>query len=144
MRVAHGIIARAIVYYIGLLAKLQPHAGQHSASATELQQLCHLWAVLELLRSHVLPAGASSGLHHDFHDNLYILLRGRKRFRLWSPDQAPQLYTHGRLRRIHCNGRIAYHGQVGPQRRTRAQAGDPVALAVCVMHWSRYWQPWSP
>lgn len=26
--------------------------------------------------------GSSSGLHHDFHDNLYSLLRGRKRFRL--------------------------------------------------------------
>lgn len=25
--------------------------------------------------------GSSSGLHHDFHDNLYLLLRGRKRFR---------------------------------------------------------------
>ncbi|CAM9799805.1 unnamed protein product, partial [Choristocarpus tenellus] len=25
--------------------------------------------------------GSSSGLHHDFHDNLYILLRGRKMFR---------------------------------------------------------------
>jgi hypothetical protein len=24
----------------------------------------------------------SSGLHHDYHDNLYVLLRGRKRFRL--------------------------------------------------------------
>ncbi|CAM9576855.1 unnamed protein product, partial [Sphacelaria rigidula] len=25
--------------------------------------------------------GSSSGLHHDFHDNLYILLRGKKTFR---------------------------------------------------------------
>ena len=24
--------------------------------------------------------GSSSGLHHDFHDNLYVLIRGRKRF----------------------------------------------------------------
>ena len=30
-------------------------------------------------------AGSSSGLHHDFHDNLYILLRGTKEFRLFSP-----------------------------------------------------------
>ena len=32
------------------------------------------------------PNGSSSGLHHDFHDNLYILLRGKKRFQkcsLW-------------------------------------------------------------
>lgn len=33
-------------------------------------------------------AGTSSGLHHDYHDNLYILLRGRKRFRLYSPADA--------------------------------------------------------
>lgn len=26
-------------------------------------------------------AGSSSGLHHDFHDNLYLLLRGKKTFR---------------------------------------------------------------
>lgn len=26
-------------------------------------------------------AGSSSGLHHDFHDNLYVLLRGKKTFR---------------------------------------------------------------
>ena len=32
--------------------------------------------------------GSSSGLHHDFHDNLYILLRGQKRFRLFSPADA--------------------------------------------------------
>lgn len=25
--------------------------------------------------------GSSSGLHHDFHDNLYVLLRGKKTFR---------------------------------------------------------------
>ena len=57
-------------------------------------------------------AGSSSGLHPDFHDNLYILLRGRKRFRLWSPDQAPQLYTHGHLERVHPKGCIVYLGQV--------------------------------
>lgn len=57
-------------------------------------------------------AGASSGLHHDFHDNLYILLRGRKRFRLYPPTDAPNMYTHGILKRIHSNGRIVYEGQV--------------------------------
>ena len=29
--------------------------------------------------------GSSSGLHHDFHDNIYVLLRGCKEFRLFSP-----------------------------------------------------------
>ncbi|CAK0870021.1 unnamed protein product [Prorocentrum cordatum] len=29
--------------------------------------------------------GSTSGLHHDFHDNLYVVLRGEKEFRLFSP-----------------------------------------------------------
>ena len=55
-------------------------------------------------------AGASSGLHHDYHDNLYCLLRGAKRFRLFSPDSAPHMHTHGTLARVHPNGRINYVG----------------------------------
>ena len=54
---------------------------------------------------------SSSGLHHDFHDNLYVLLHGRKRFRLFSPADAHRMYTRGRLRRVHPNGRINYLGQ---------------------------------
>ena len=56
-------------------------------------------------------SGASSGLHHDFHDNLYILLRGRKRFRLYPPEQAKRMYTHGRIAKVHANGRIVYTDQ---------------------------------
>jgi hypothetical protein len=44
----------------------------------------------------------------DFHDNLYVLLRGRKRFRLFSPDDAGRMYTHGAIARVHANGRICY------------------------------------
>jgi Cupin-like domain len=58
-----------------------------------------------------LHAGASSGLHHDFHDNLYILLRGRKRFRLYPPDQAKRMYTNGRIAKVHGNGRFVYADQ---------------------------------
>lgn len=52
-------------------------------------------------------AGASSGLHHDFHDNLYVLLRGTKRFRLFPPAMAHRMYPHGTVDRIHPNGRCA-------------------------------------
>jgi hypothetical protein len=38
--------------------------------------------------------GASSGLHHDYHDNLYVLLKGRKRFQLFAPGEAPRMYVH--------------------------------------------------
>lgn len=41
----------------------------------------------------------------------YVLLRGTKRFRLFSPADAPRMYTVGRLRRIHPNGRINYEGE---------------------------------
>ncbi|CAD7702113.1 unnamed protein product [Ostreobium quekettii] len=55
--------------------------------------------------------GASSGLHHDFHDNLYILLRGVKKFRLYPPSLASQMYTNGAIHKIYPNGRIVYEGQ---------------------------------
>ncbi|MEW5320072.1 MAG: hypothetical protein WDW38_011175 [Sanguina aurantia] len=42
-------------------------------------------------------SGASSGLHHDFHDNLYILLRGRKQFTLYDPSHAADMYLNGAL-----------------------------------------------
>ena len=58
-------------------------------------------------------AGSSSGLHHDYHDNLYCLLRGRKRFRLYPPAMARRLSTRGAIHKIHPNGRIVYEGQVG-------------------------------
>ena len=57
------------------------------------------------------PAGSSSGLHHDFHDNLYILLRGSKRFRLFPPSCARDMYVAGRVKHTYPNGRIVYEGQ---------------------------------
>lgn len=57
-----------------------------------------------------VATGVSSGLHHDYHDNFYLLLRGRKRFRLFSPDCAPHLATWGSPERIHPNGRVSYVG----------------------------------
>ena len=55
-------------------------------------------------------AGTSSGLHHDFHDNFYILLHGTKSFRLFSPDCALHMDTYGEIDRIHPNGLISYVG----------------------------------
>lgn len=59
-------------------------------------------------------AGSSSGLHHDFHDNLYVLVRGQKTFRLWSPDSARAMATKGTVREVHPNGLITYVD--GPER----------------------------
>jgi len=54
--------------------------------------------------------GSSSGLHHDFHDNFYLLLKGSKSFRLFPPDYALHMDTYGDIERIHPNGLISYVG----------------------------------
>ncbi len=64
----------------------------------------------------------------------YVLLRGRKRFRLWDPSVAGQMPTVGQLRRVHANGRAEYVGQVsGGWRAPRACAwhGVPAAGRLC-------------
>lgn len=71
--------------------------------------------------------GSSTGLHHDYHDNLYILLRGRKRFRLYSPADTDAMYTRGQLTRVHANGRINYEGE-----ETTAYGADPFAEAAAL------------
>jgi len=53
---------------------------------------------------------SSSGLHHDFHDNLYVLLRGKKHFTLYPPSCARALRTSGRVQRVCPNGLISYEG----------------------------------
>jgi len=53
-------------------------------------------------------SSSSSGLHHDFHDNLYLLIRGRKRFRLFPPSAAELLHVFGHMKKIHKNGLIVY------------------------------------
>eukprot|EP00984_Skeletonema_dohrnii_P034805 scaffold33699_cov167-Skeletonema_dohrnii-CCMP3373.AAC.3 len=55
--------------------------------------------------------GLSSGLHHDYHDNLYIVVKGTKRFRLYSPHDTEWMYTRGKLVKVHPNGRINYQGE---------------------------------
>lgn len=53
--------------------------------------------------------------HHDFHDNVYCLLTGHKRFVLFPPVQAQCLYPHGKIDTIHPNGLISYaHNVVRP------------------------------
>lgn len=56
----------------------------------------------------IAKEGTSSGLHHDFHDNLYVLIRGKKRFRLFPPSGASQMKTVGIVSKIHRNGLIVY------------------------------------
>ncbi|KAL4109557.1 hypothetical protein PRIC1_001256 [Phytophthora ramorum] len=66
--------------------------------------------------------GSSTGLHHDHHDNLYILMRGKKRFRLYSPGDADKMYVRGRMAHVHPNGLINYVGK-----ETTPYGADPAA-----------------
>ncbi|KAI9340144.1 cupin-like domain-containing protein [Zopfochytrium polystomum] len=59
--------------------------------------------------------GVSSGLHHDFADNLYVVLQGRKSFRIFPPSDAEKLYLNGAALRVFPNGLVQY-----PGRRVRA------------------------
>jgi hypothetical protein len=63
---------------------------------------CNLWMGSSL-------SGSSSGLHHDYQDNFYLLLQGKKQFRLYSPDTAQGMHTCGTIEKIHFNGVISYH-----------------------------------
>lgn len=54
---------------------------------------------------------SSSGLHHDFHDNIYLLLSGSKTFNLFSPADAFKIPMHGEVETVYSNGRICYKDQ---------------------------------
>lgn len=56
-----------------------------------------------------------SQMHHDYHDNLYCVVSGAKRFVVFPPSDAPNLYTRARPVRIDPNGVIHY----APQDRDR-------------------------
>jgi hypothetical protein len=56
--------------------------------------------------------GSSSGLHHDFHDNIYVLLAGQKTFRLYPPSSLSEIPTNGKNGKVaHPNGLIHYEGK---------------------------------
>jgi Cupin-like domain len=57
-------------------------------------------------------SASSSGLHHDYHDNLYCLLQGTKQFRIAPPISVYHLKTRGTLHTLHRNGRIVYQEQI--------------------------------
>jgi hypothetical protein len=50
----------------------------------------------------------SSGLHIDFHDNLYVLKRGKKQFTIFSPKDTQNLSLRGKVTKVHSNGLIVF------------------------------------
>jgi hypothetical protein len=55
----------------------------------------------------------TSGLHHDFHDNFYFLIKGKKKFNLFSFKESDKMQTRGKIARVHENGRIEYLNESG-------------------------------
>ena len=88
--------------------------------APPLTHLLPDFPLLPPLFSHLIPhqynlwfghspsTPTSSRLHHDYHDNLYLLLRGTKTFTLISPTHAQQLCTVGRVVEVKRNGLVCY------------------------------------
>lgn len=66
---------------------------------------------------------STSGLHHDTHDNVYVLLRGQKTFTLFSPADALSMHTTCAITRVHPNGMINYSVP------TRADGAHPGSAA---------------
>jgi hypothetical protein len=106
------------------------HEGQPSITSPPVDGLIGDFPWLPKLTGNLIPQNiniwfgsainpSTTGLHHDFHDNIYILLRGEKRFLLISPHEASNCYTFGEISKIHPNGRINYKGQ-----QTRADGSD--------------------
>lgn len=52
-------------------------------------------------------------LHHDFNDNLYVVVEGHKHFTLFPPIQAVNLYPRGKLVGVESNGTIQYENTKG-------------------------------
>ena len=91
-------------------------------------QSCNLW-MGTTKRCNSTDGGksfTSSGLHHDFHDNFYLLLHGTKSFRLFSPDCAGFMDMYGEIHCIYPNGLISYVG-----RETLAN-GQPMIVAASI------------
>ena len=50
----------------------------------------------------------SSGLHHDFHDNFYFVIQGKKTFTIYPPSDYPHLYLNGKVQHLYENGLFVY------------------------------------
>ena len=130
-------------YYLTTQELSYTHEGQPSLTSPPVDGLIGGFPWVPKLCGNLIPQNinmwfgssklpTSSGLHHDFHDNLYILLRGEKRITLFSPDDAHNMYTVGEIEKVHPNGRINYKGQP-----TNAGKIDELALQFssgCLLH----------
>jgi hypothetical protein len=87
--------------FLGPCQKLQPYflPDNLPLAGNLILHSCNLWMGC---------ASASSGLHHDFHDNYYILSAGRKTVRLYAPNEYSRMETFGKVDCLYANGLISY------------------------------------
>eukprot|EP01123_Difflugia_compressa_P015695 TRINITY_DN8966_c0_g1_i1.p1 TRINITY_DN8966_c0_g1~~TRINITY_DN8966_c0_g1_i1.p1 ORF type:complete len:161 (-),score=26.00 TRINITY_DN8966_c0_g1_i1:86-568(-) len=75
----------------------------HLFFLSEPPVLINLW-----IGSSDIKQGATSGIHHDYEDNLYVLIQGTKKLRLYSPKDSFNLYPTGDIIDITPHGRHSY------------------------------------
>ena len=100
-RLARGLVLQSVNLWCGRSGPSTPRAPAPSSPSSP---------------SPPPPSSTSSGLHHDFHDNLYAVVGGTKRFTLFPPAAVPEMRpSGGRPRFVHGNGRVVYRcqGEVG-------------------------------
>ncbi|KAJ3338304.1 hypothetical protein HDU93_009751 [Gonapodya sp. JEL0774] len=76
--------------------------------------------------------GSSSGLHHDFADNLYALVLGQKHFSLFAPCDALNLYLAGLNPHVFSNGLITY--KTGKRLTVRGDGARHIDVAKFKVH----------
>ena len=110
-------------YYLTTQELSYSHEGQPSLTSPPVDGLIGDFPWVPKLCGNLIPQNinmwfgssklpTSSGLHHDFHDNLYILLRGEKTVTLFDPKEALNMYTEGEIVKVYPNGRINYKNQL--------------------------------
>jgi Cupin-like domain len=72
----------------------------------------NIWIGCTSTSSSSSATGTSSGLHHDYHDNLYCLIQGTKVIRLAPPHSIHHMTMVGTFHTLHSNGRIVYQEQI--------------------------------
>uniref|UniRef100_A0A7S1QI24 JmjC domain-containing protein n=1 Tax=Alexandrium catenella TaxID=2925 RepID=A0A7S1QI24_ALECA len=102
--------------YVNLQANLLPPLGDDEPYSRPLHRIKHDLPKPKCLKRFKLRTvvpwmgrGATrSMLHHDRHDTLYVLLRGRKRFRVFPPSDALKLMPVHPPLKIRPSGEIEY------------------------------------
>lgn len=73
-------------------------------------QSCNVWMGSWAVTQTDDATKTHSGLHHDYHDNFYLLAAGAKEFRLYAPSDAGCMAVAGEIDTVHFNGVISYAG----------------------------------